>query len=514
MHRLWTQLERAARLRGDAPAISGGDEILSWREACARAGRMARVLHDAGVRDGARVAFIAPNGITYMLMPFAAECAGGVFVPLNSRLAVNELIEQLEDAAPVLLIAAAPFIEIARLAAAQAGVPLWTLGDGGHDGDVRFDARLAAAEPMAPAGTGTAPVAIYYTGGTTGRAKGVILTGERLVLNALQWAHAVSARDDERLLVVAPMFHMVAALNAIITAVLACDLTILERFTPEATLAVIARERVTNLALVPAMIDMLLAVPHFTGHDLSSLRMLTYGGSPISPRTLRATLDRLPGVRLYQIYGQTEGGPTISVLPAQWHSTDPACATRLRSAGRPLPLTDVRIVRPDGQECGRGETGEICVRGPAVSPGYWNRPEETATAFRGGWLHTGDAGYLDEDGFLFIVDRIKDMIVSGGENVYAAEVERVIAQHPAVQECAVIGIPCARWGETVHAIVRLREGANEGEAALIDFCRAHLSAFKIARSIEIRASPLPLTAAGKIDKRALRRQAAGRRSGA
>lgn len=501
MHVLWNQLERAARLRKKELAITCVEERLNWCDALERAGKIARVLHDNGVRDGARVAFLSPNNITYMLMTFAAEAAGGIFAPVNSRFTVAEIVEQLEDLTPALLIAAPPFVELAREAAGQVGVPVLPMdGEAGS-----FDALVDAATAFPPVGSpADQPVAIFYTGGTTGRGKGVILTNERLVLNALQWAYGVSAKNDERLLVVAPMFHMVAALNAIITAVLGCNLTILERFTPEGTLAAIARERVTNLALVPAMIDMLLAVEGFATYDLSSLRMLTYGGSPITQTTLARALDALPHVRLYQVYGQTEGGPTISTLSSEYHSTDPAHAERLRSAGKPLPLTDLRIVHPDDSECAPGEPGEITVRGPAVSPGYWNRPEETSAAIRNGWLHTGDAGYLDKDGFLFIVGRIKEMIVTGGENVYAAEVERAVLQHDAVEECAVIGIPSERWGEAVHAIVRLRDGATADEDEIIAFCRSRISAFKSPSSVSFPQAPFPLTAAGKIDKRALR----------
>lgn len=501
MHALWDQLERAARLRGRDKAIRYDAEALSWQEAADSAARMARVLQERGVSDGARVAFISPNSLTYMLMPFAAEAAGGTFVPVNSRLAVPEIVEQLEDVAPALFIAAAPYVELAREAAVRAGVPL-LVADGDADG---FDALVAGAAPLVPASRpASMPVAIYYTGGTTGRAKGVMLHGDRLAMNALQWAHAVCADEDENLLVVAPMFHMVAALNAMIACVLACDLTILDRFTPDGTLATIERHRITNMGVVPTMIDMMFADEGFASRDLSSLRVLTYGGSPISHTSLAKAVELLPHVRLYQIYGQTEGGPTISALAPQWHSTEPRCAQRLRSAGRPLALVDLRIVRPDGTACASGEVGEITVRGPAVSVGYWNRQAENAAAFRDGWLHTGDAGYLDPDGFLFIVDRIKDMIVSGGENVYAAEVERIVVQHPAVRECAVIGVPSERWGEAVHAIVRLREGASCDEAAIIAFCRDRISAFKAPRSVEFRREPYPLTGAGKVDKRAMR----------
>ena len=501
MTTLWNQLERAARLRGTADAVSCNGQRMSWASARSRAARMASVLNALGVTSGARVAFLGPNGLTYMLMPFATECAGGVFVPMNSRLAVPELIDQLKDSTPMLLLAAQSFSAPASEAAAKTGVRLLML-----DGDHGFESLVAKSQEMVPVARPTGdPIAIYYTGGTTGRSKGVICTSERLAINSLQWAHAVSARADERLLIVAPMFHMIAALNCVIASVLACDMTILERFTPEAALKAISEDRITNLALVPTMIDMLLAVDGFESYDLSSLRSLTYGGSPIGRNTMKGALQGFRTAQLYQIYGQTEGGPTISVLGAQWHSEEAGRAEKLRSAGKPMALTDVAILRPDGTECARGETGEIAVRGPGVSPGYWNRPDEDAAAHRNGWLHTGDAGYLDDDGFLFIVDRIKDMIVSGGENVYAAEVERVVAVHPAVLECAVIGIASDRWGEAVHAIVRLRPQSVIGTQDITNFCSERLAGFKVARSVEFRTEPFPLTGAGKVDKKALRR---------
>lgn len=495
MNCLWDQLERAARRRRNAPAIAYAGSTLDWVGARDMAAGLSVGLSTQGVREGRRVAFLSPNSLEFLLMPFAVERAGGVFVPLNWRLTEDELVEQLEDCSPTVLICAEPHLELARVAGGRVGIPIITVSE------LQATGRPV---PPQPARGPNEPVAIYYTGGTTGRAKGVILTADRLVLNALQWAHALGASEDEHLLVVAPMFHMVAALNAMIAAVLACDLTILDRFTPEATLDAIEQGGVNNLAVVPAMIDMLLAHDGFVGRDVSRLRTLTYGGSPITQRTLKGALSGFPSARMFQVYGQTEGGPTISVLGPEWHSTDPACEVRLRSAGKPLVLTDVRIARPDGSECAPGETGEIAVRGPAVSPGYWNRQEETAEAHRDGWLHTGDAGYFDTDGFLFIVDRIKDMIVSGGENVYAAEVERIIARHPGVAECAVIGVPSERWGESVHAIVRPTDGSSTEDGDILGFCRQHLAGFKVPRSFAFRIDPFPLTAANKIDKRALR----------
>lgn len=491
---LWDQLERAAGMRGDAAALHVGETALSWTCARQRAARFAAVLREEGVIDGARLAFLAPNGLAYMLMPFAVEAAGGVFVPLNSRLAVSELVEILQDCGAGLLLAAEPFLDIAREVAARSDVRMMTLAE--------LEERAATAGPAtASAGNRDALAAIYYTGGTTGRAKGVMLSGERLLLNGLQWAHRVNAGSGDHLLVVAPMFHMVAGLNALIAAMLACDITILPRFEPELVLQTIEANGATNMALVPAMIDMLLAVDNFAAHDLSSLRTLTYGGSPITERTLGLLLQHLPGAALYHVYGQTEGGPTITILGPEYHV---AGSSKLRSAGKPIALANVRIVDADGTACPPGATGEIVVNSPSLALGYWNRPDENAAAFQNGWLRTGDAGYLDDDGFLFIVDRIKDMIVTGGENVYAAEVERVIAQHPAVRECAVIGVPSRRWGEAVHAIVRFEDGQTASHAKIDAFCRTMLSAYKCPRSIDAIAEALPLTPANKVDKKALR----------
>lgn len=283
MSQLWNQLERAARLRGVAPAIHCGAEAIGWQHALDRAGGQAAALRSLGVTAGARFAFISPNSIAYMLMPFAADCLGAAFVPLNSRLSCAELVDQLRDADPVVLIAAEPFVALAREAAQGAGVPLAVLGEGALEDEVRFD-RPGHAGAVPAAKTGGEPdlLAIYYTGGTTGRAKGVMLQAD----------------------------------------------------------------------------------PGFSARDLSSLHAITYGGSPITQPALAAALAALPGVRMYQVYGQTEGGPTISILGPQWHSTEPDNAHRLRSAGKPLPLTDIRIVHPDGTACARGETGEITVRGP------------------------------------------------------------------------------------------------------------------------------------------------------
>jgi long-chain acyl-CoA synthetase len=238
--------------------------------------------------------------------------------------------------------------------------------------------------------------------------------------------------------------------------------------------------------------------------ELPTLRKITYGGAPMTESSLKRALQALPHTKFFQVYGQTEGGPNISVLNPEYHVLSGEHANKLRSAGHPIPGTDVLILDPEGLPLPANEVGEICVRGLTISPGYWNLPDETSEAHRGGCLHTGDAGYLDEEGFLFIVDRIKDMIITGGENVYSAEVENVICMHPAVAECAVVGIPSERWGESIHAIVRLREGESTTEEELMAHCRQYLAGFKCARSVDFRQEPFPVSGAGKVLKRELR----------
>jgi acyl-CoA synthetase (AMP-forming)/AMP-acid ligase II len=266
----------------------------------------------------------------------------------------------------------------------------------------------------------------------------------------------------------------------------------------------IAGEKVGVALLVPTMIQMMVDHPGIGGADLGALRRIVYGASPISESLLDRAMTRLPNVEFLQAYGLTEMSPLISILGPEQHRADGRAAGRLRSAGLPAWFVDVRIVTADGRDAPRGSVGEVVARGPGVMQGYWGKPQESQAALRDGWLHTGDGGYLDQDGYLFIVDRVKDMIVSGGENVYSAEVENAIAQHPAVAACAVIGIPDARWGEAVHAVIVCQPGHESPTAeSLRQHCRELIAGYKCPRSMEIRKD-LPLSGAGKVLKTILR----------
>jgi long-chain acyl-CoA synthetase len=253
------------------------------------------------------------------------------------------------------------------------------------------------------------------------------------------------------------------------------------------------------------MINMLVNHPDIGRFELSSLRHLAYGGSPMPEAVIRKTLEVLPHVRLTQAYGQSEASPCLTINPHEYHAFSGPRAGKVRSAGRAVYGIQLRILDIDGNEVERGKVGEICARGDIVMLGYWNKPQQSAEALRGGWLHTGDLGTMDEEGFVFVVDRLKDMIITGGENVYSVEVEQAIYQHPAVAECAVIGIPDDTWGEAIHAVVRLREGRSIAAHDLIGHCHDLIAGYKCPRSIEFRTLPLPVSGAGKILKSELRK---------
>jgi long-chain acyl-CoA synthetase len=505
----FTQLiQRAATVNRHGIASRFQGRTMTWGETRDCVQRIAGALCSIGIASGDRVAILAANSDSYFQWLFAIPWAGGVVVPINTRLSADEIVHCLDDSGSRILIVDHAFLGVAQdLRSRLKTVEHVVCSDCTNvpEGYALLDALMAKCTPVADVGRGGNDlVALYYTGGTTGRSKGVMLTHEGMIINTLQWAFEVGVGRDDLLLIVAPMFHLVGGLNSVAAAVLAAGVCVVPRFDVGNLLHTIADEKISKAAMVPTMISTLVSHRDIGAFDLSSLRRISYGGSPISESLLRRTLEVLPHVRLYQVYGQTEGGPNISVLKPEDHKLTKGVNDRLASAGQPIVGTEV-VIRDENDatlDCGR--VGEICVRGLTVSPGYWNLPEVTAHAKRGGWLHTGDAGYLDEDGFLYIVDRVKDMIITGGENVYSQEVENVLYEHPAVAECAVFGIPDERWGERVHAVVRLREGHSACREQLIAHCRKHLAAYKCVRSVDFRVEPFPLSGANKILKRELR----------
>ena len=470
--------------------------------------RLAAVLRQLGLQPGDRVAMLGPNSDHYVVFFYAVWWAGGVINPVNMRWSAAEIAYSLDDCNTRILLVDAPFHTTALALPAGSVQHLLHWGDGPAPAGLQDGPTLAAAARPVPDALrhGDDLAAVMYTGGTTGKPKGVMLSHSNLGLNALCANQAaqrpVNACGDAVGLTIAPMFH-VGGMGLVLQLMLRLGRQIiLPAFDEVALLQAITAEQVSETFLVPTMLQRLIDHPRFASVDASCLQLVLYGAAPIDAALLARAQHALPAAGFCQLYGMTELSPVASALPAWCHAPGQP-AGRLRSAGRPLPIAELRIVDPDDQPVPTGSVGEIVVRGPLVMQGYWGQPQLSAEALRGGWMHTGDGGVLDADGFVTVVDRLKDMIVSGGENIYSAEVENAIAQHPAVAMAAVIGVPDAQWGERVHAVVVLQPGAVLTAETLASHCRKLIAGYKCPRSLELRAA-LPLSAAGKVLKVELR----------
>jgi long-chain acyl-CoA synthetase len=502
-------IERNAQTNGRGLATSFRGRSRTWAQLAERCAKLAQGLQALGVQAGTRVAILAHNSDRYTEYFFTVARAGAVFVPINTRLAIPEMAYWIEDSASQLLFIDDDFLPLlAELKShvhcvrhvvyiGEASTPPGGLIS--YEGLIAESVRGAAAE--GPPGE---MVGIFYTGGTTGKSKGVMLSHRNLITSAYS---VVPSRydDSSRYLHAAPMFHLADGCGTFAVALVGGANLYLPKFEPLAVLKIVAESRITIALLVPSMINMLLNHPQVADFDLSSLRDVGYGGAPMPDVLVRKALALLPNTRLTQVYGQTEAAPCLTLNTHEYHALSGPRAGKLGSAGRAVYGVQLRILDPDGEEVERGTVGEICARGDVVMLGYWNNPEQTAHTLRGGWLHTGDLGTMDEDGFVFVVDRLKDMIITGGENVYSAEVERALYRHPAVADCAVIGIPDDKWGEAVHAVVRLKEQQRIAAQELIEHCHGIIAGYKCPRSVEIRAELLPMSGAGKILKSELRK---------
>ncbi len=481
-----------------------GDRTRTVAESVDRVARLAHALRTLGVRPGDRVGIMALNSDRYHEFLLAVPWAGAVTNTVNVRWSAAEVAYSLADCRTDVLLVDDALAGL--LPALREEVPdLKTVifcGDGPQPDDtLNYEELIAAHEPVEDARRRDDDLyGVFYTGGTTGRPKGVMLTHRNLVTSAMgSLATGPVISHGGRLLHAAPMFHLADIAAWSMGLLDGSTHVIVPSFTPAGVAEAIARHRVTDALLVPTMIHLLVNSPETADADLSSLHRVLYGASPISEETLRQARERLPGAVFTQAYGMTELSPVATLLSPDDHD-DP---TLVRSAGRAVAHAEIRIVDASGAEVPRGVVGEIAVSGDHVMRGYWNKPEETAAALRDGWMHTGDGGYMDEHGYVFIADRIKDMIITGGENVYSIEVENVLTNHPAVAQCAVIGVPDPDWGERVHAVIVLAPGATATAEELSDFCRAHIANYKIPRSVSF-TDTLPISAAGKILKRELR----------
>jgi long-chain acyl-CoA synthetase len=491
--------EQAAE-RPDVVALVHAERELTYAQLHARSSRLAQALLAAGAGEGSRIAYLGRTAPEIVELLFATSKIGAVTVPVNWRLAPPELAVILEDAGAPLLIADAGYAPVARELAASVAHDLRVVVVGDA-----YEEWLAAHPPDDPGGRGESgdTVVQMYTSGTTGVPKGVLTTHRNLAAAAETSPHWAFDRDSVSLTPL-PMFHIGGIGWAFLGLWNGATTILVSEFDPAAVIDVLERRRVTNAVFVPTMLQMMAAVPGAAERDFAALRSIAYGASPITTPVLKAALRTFRSP-LFGVYGLTETtGGVVQLDPAD-HDPGGPREHLLRSAGRPLPWVQLRVVDPvSGDDRPPGTVGEVWLRAPNVMAGYFNRPAETAAALMpDGWLRTGDGGFVDDHGYLFLTDRIKDMVVSGGENVYPIEVEEALSQHAGVSEVAVIGVPDERWGETVMALVVTAPGASPTADELIAFARGRLAGYKLPRIVEF-VSELPRTPSGKVLKRELR----------
>lgn len=496
----------------DAEAVvHEGEQRESWRSLEKRAEQIAALLAASGIEKGDRVCFLGRNCIEIFHLFFACSKIGALYVPINYRLAIPEITQILEGSRPKIFVAHVEFAEtIDRLMGTIVGsVRSWFVVGAGAQSDLSLEAALSSAPPRSyfPTIDDDDPSWVCYTGGTTGQGKGVLLTHKNMVAAALNFIVTCEINSTDIYLVAGALFHI--ALAVPIAYWIAGGKVVLTNFKPETALGIITREGVTQMVCTGTIFKMLIEAMERTPGP-TKLRLMFCGGAPVSPEIVRRAMAAFR-CRVSQIYGQTECTLMGTYLyPRDYEKAFAAEegtpeAKRLHSVGRAAPLCLVRIINEDNHELPLGQVGEIAIRGDVVMLGYANMPEQTAETLKGGWLRTGDLGYMDADSYVYLVDRKKDMIITGGENVYSQEVELVLADHPAVSEVVVLGVPHEHWGEQVVALVVPLGGAKPDSEELRAFCRERLAAYKVPKQIEFRDG-FPRLPTGKIAKGSLKKE--------
>jgi len=489
MHTMIDPLRRALQIAPERTAIIFEERRISYRELWSRCSRLVSVLRKAGAEPGDRVAILAANSSIYIETYVAVPAAGFVIVPLNTRHAEPELRYAMADAGVKILLTDRDPGALRELVDTVIMIP------DEYDSMVELADESAFGEGV----TEDTLAGLFYTGGTTGVSKGVMLSHRNLIANTFHFLTVAPHDVNTVSLVMAPLFHA-AGSNGVLGAIWcgSCQIP-LKIFDPAVALDIIAEHGVTQTLGVPAMIAAIAETQLKAPRDTSSLVMVAHGGSPIPTEVVRRAHTAFPTAEFVEVYGATETSPLLTALRNEQDLVDDR---RGRSCGQSLIGVLLKIVDPAGEEVAIGTVGEVVAKGPNVMQGYWGKPEQTAEVLQDGWYRTGDLGRLDEEGYLFLVDRAKDMIVSGAENVYCSEVEEALYKHPAVLEAAVFGVPDEQWGEAVHAVIVARENVSADE--LIDFCRDLIAGYKIPKAISFSEHELPKSGPGKILKRVLR----------
>lgn len=509
MRNLLDQLKHWHKMKPQDVFVVDGEMRLTYDDVLQRALRFAGGLNRFGVAKGARIASINFNSYRYYDLYYGLSAGGFVFVPLNFRLAGPEIAYQINDSGAEVLILDPEFEEvISKIKNSLTSVKhfVYTGAQCGMAGALPYDSLLES-EPYTAAVSENDLFGIYYTGGTTGLAKGVMLSQRNLISNAFHLVAHIGLSEGHVTLHSAPMFHLADGATNFAATLAGGSHVLVKAFEPISVLNAIQTHNVTFSLFVPTMINALVNHPEVGKYDLGSLKLLAYGASPISTTLLKRAYEVF-SCEFMQLYGMTEEGPIVTVLTPQEHRKALTTAGEeglLKAAGRQIIGVEARVVDGAGNDVKPGEVGEVITRGDNIMQGYWNKPQETAAALIDGWYWTKDLARIDGENYIYIVDRAKDMIISGAENIYSVEVEDALSRHPAVMEAAVIGVPDEKWGEAVKGIVVLKPGHTATEVELRDFCRELIAGYKVPKSISF-LDALPKSGAGKILKRELRKK--------
>ena len=506
---------RNAKLTPLKTAILEDEHCYTYSQLAERTAKLKNVLKGMGVKKGDRVGLLMLNSFRYIEIFYATTAIGAIVVPLNYRLALEELEFVINDSGMKALFLHQEFLTmIPQLQEKTPSVEQFILAE-----NRAVETNLISYEHLIAQENAKAQdleyddvheedvAGLFYTGGTTGRAKGVMLTHRNLIANFYHSSATSFLESDTNYLHIAPMFHLADGASTVNITLAGGTHSIARAFTPKAFLEAVEKYRITSATLVPTMINMVLQEPDFDQYDLSSLKRMLYGASPMPLALLKKAIRAFPEVQFLQAFGMTEASPALTNLSYEDHLlfVSENNEEKLRSCGKVIIGVELKIIDEEGKPVAPGQVGEVVAKGPNIMKGYWNMPEETASVLKNGWYHTGDMAKMDEDQYIYIVDRKKDMIITGGENVYSPEVENVLFKHADVLEAVVIGVPDEKWGEAVTAIVVKKTGSAITEKELIDFTRTSLANYKVPKTV-VFTDELPKSAAGKILKRNLRDQ--------